>query len=93
MLNDYLLTVISNIGMISLIALSAYIILITGEISFGQQAYFATRTCIVIEHKLDLIKEVCENLFVLNNGKIISQGNPSLVLEQMAVIEAYIGKA
>ena len=40
MLNDYLLTIISNIGMISLIAISAYILLITGEISFGQQAYF-----------------------------------------------------
>ena len=40
MRNDYLLTVISNIGMISLIAISAYILLITGEISFGQQAYF-----------------------------------------------------
>jgi branched-chain amino acid transport system permease protein len=40
MLNDYLLTVISNIGMISLIALSAYLLLINGEISFGQQAYF-----------------------------------------------------
>ena len=40
MLNDYLLTVISNIGMISLIALSAYLLLITGEISFGQEAYF-----------------------------------------------------
>ena len=40
MLNDYLLTVISNIGVISLIAISAYILLITGEISFGQQAYF-----------------------------------------------------
>jgi len=40
MLNDYFLTVISNIGMISLIAISAYILLITGEISFGQQAYF-----------------------------------------------------
>ncbi len=40
MLNDYLLTVISNIGMISLLAISAYILLITGEISFGQQAYF-----------------------------------------------------
>ncbi len=40
MLNDYLLTVISNIGMISLIALSAYLLLISGEISFGQQAYF-----------------------------------------------------
>ena len=40
MLNDYLLTVISNIGMISLIALSAYLLLVSGEISFGQQAYF-----------------------------------------------------
>ena len=40
MLNDYLLTVISNIGMISMLAISAYILLITGEISFGQQAYF-----------------------------------------------------
>ena len=50
-----------------------------------------TRTCLVIEHKLDLIKEVCENLFVLNNGEIISQGIPSMVLEQPEVIEAYLG--
>ena len=50
-----------------------------------------TRTCVVIEHKLDLIKEVCENLFVLNNGEIISQGIPSMVLEQPEVIEAYLG--
>jgi branched-chain amino acid transport system permease protein len=40
MLNDYLLTIISNFGIISLIALSAYLLLISGEISFGQQAYF-----------------------------------------------------
>lgn len=39
-MNDYLLTIISNIGMISMLAISAYLILITGEISFGQQAYF-----------------------------------------------------
>ena len=50
-----------------------------------------TRTCVIIEHKLDLIKEVCENLFVLNNGEIISQGIPSMVLEQPEVIEAYLG--
>ena len=39
-MNDYLLTIISNIGIISMLAISAYLILITGEISFGQQAYF-----------------------------------------------------
>ena len=38
--NDYVLTIISNIGMISLIALSAYLLLVTGQISFGQQAFF-----------------------------------------------------
>ena len=38
--SDYVLTIISNIGMISLIALSAYLLLVTGQISFGQQAFF-----------------------------------------------------
>ncbi len=39
-MDDYVITVLSNIGMISFIALSAYLLLTTGEISFGQQAYF-----------------------------------------------------
>ena len=33
--------VLSNIGVISFVALSAYLLLLTGEISFGQQAFFA----------------------------------------------------
>ena len=40
-MDDYLVGVLSNIGVISFIALSAYLLLITGEISFGQQAFFA----------------------------------------------------
>ena len=39
-MDAYVITVLSNIGMISFIALSAYLLLLTGEISFGQQAYF-----------------------------------------------------
>ena len=39
-MDDYVITVLSNIGMIGFIALSAYLLLLTGEISFGQQAYF-----------------------------------------------------
>ena len=40
-MEEYLVQILSNIGMISFIALSAYLLLVTGEISFGQQAFFA----------------------------------------------------
>ncbi len=40
-MDPYLVSVLSNIGMISFIALSAYLLLLVGEISFGQQAFFA----------------------------------------------------
>lgn len=40
-MDDHLLGVVANIGLFSFLALSAYLILVTGDISFGQQAYFA----------------------------------------------------
>ena len=40
-MDGYFVSVLSNIGMFSFIALSAYLLLLTGEISFGQQAFFA----------------------------------------------------
>jgi branched-chain amino acid transport system permease protein len=40
-MDDYVVSVLSNIGMISFLALSAYLLLLIGEISFGQQAFFA----------------------------------------------------
>ncbi|HYY39243.1 MAG TPA: branched-chain amino acid ABC transporter permease, partial [Xanthobacteraceae bacterium] len=40
-MDDYLIGVLSNIGVISFVALSAYLLLLTGEISFGQQGFFA----------------------------------------------------
>ena len=40
-MDDYLVSVLSNIGIISFVALSAYLLLLTGEVSFGQQAFFA----------------------------------------------------
>ena len=36
----YLITVLTNVCLFSFIALSAYLILIVGEVSFGQQAFF-----------------------------------------------------
>ncbi|MGE0736538.1 MAG: branched-chain amino acid ABC transporter permease [Alphaproteobacteria bacterium] len=40
-MSDYLLGILCNIGLFSFLALSAYLLLVIGEISFGQQAFFA----------------------------------------------------
>ncbi len=39
-MDDYALGVLTNIGLVSFVALSAYLLLIGGEMSFGQQALF-----------------------------------------------------
>jgi len=39
-MDDYALGVLTNIGLFSFVALSAYLLLIAGEMSFGQQAFF-----------------------------------------------------
>ena len=40
-MDPFLISVLSNIGLFSFLALSAWLLLIGGEISFGQQSYFA----------------------------------------------------
>jgi branched-chain amino acid transport system permease protein len=39
-MDDYVVGVLTNIGLFSFLALSAYLLLIAGEMSFGQQAFF-----------------------------------------------------
>ena len=39
-MDDFLVGVLANIGIVSFVALSAYVLLLAGEVSFGQQAFF-----------------------------------------------------
>lgn len=40
-MDEHAVTILSNIGMLAFVALSAYVLLLAGLISFGQQAFFA----------------------------------------------------
>jgi len=50
------------------------------------------RTCIVIEHKMDMIASLCARVCVLNFGARIAEGTPEAVLNDPVVLEAYIGR-
>ncbi|MDD2497253.1 MAG: ABC transporter ATP-binding protein [Desulfitobacteriaceae bacterium] len=46
----------------------------------------------LIEHDMNLVMGICEEICVLNFGKIIAKGNPSTIRNNPQVIEAYLGK-
>ena len=48
--------------------------------------------CVVIEHKIDLISSLCERICVLDFGRVIADDTTEAVLEDEAVIAAYLGR-
>ncbi len=48
-------------------------------------------TIMIIEHLMKVVLNLCGKIFVLHQGALISEGTPDQVIEDEAVIEAYLG--
>lgn len=49
-------------------------------------------TILLIEHDMKLVSGICERLTVLNFGQVLAEGETSAVLNDPAVITAYLGE-
>jgi len=49
-------------------------------------------TILLIEHDMKLVSGICEELTVLNFGKVLAQGATTDVLNNPEVIKAYLGE-
>jgi len=46
----------------------------------------------LVEHHMDLVMSVCDDIVVLDFGKVIARGGPDHVREHPAVLAAYLGE-
>ena len=51
----------------------------------------AHMSVLIVEHHMDVVMSVCDRLYVLNFGEVISSGSSDVVRRDPAVIAAYLG--
>jgi len=49
-------------------------------------------TVLFIEHVMSAVTKLCHRVVVLNEGKLLSHGDPAAVMREEAVVKAYLGE-
>jgi len=51
------------------------------------------RTILLVEHKMDVVRELADRIVVLHNGALVADGEPDAVIAMPVVQQAYLGLA
>lgn len=51
------------------------------------------KTILLVEHKMDVVRELADRIIVLHNGSLVADGEPAAVIASPIVQEAYLGVA
>jgi branched-chain amino acid transport system ATP-binding protein len=49
------------------------------------------RTILLVEHKMDVVRELADRIIVLHNGQLVADGEPAEVIASPVVQQAYLG--
>jgi branched-chain amino acid transport system ATP-binding protein len=50
-------------------------------------------TILLVEHKMDVVRELADRIIVLHNGALVADGDPATVIASDVVQQAYLGTA
>jgi branched-chain amino acid transport system ATP-binding protein len=50
-----------------------------------------TKTILLVEHKMDVVRELADRIIVLHNGELVADGEPEAVIASPVVQQAYLG--
>ena len=51
------------------------------------------KTVLLVEHKMDVVRELADRIIVLHNGAMVAEGDPETVIASPVVQQAYLGLA
>ena len=46
---------------------------------------------LLVEHKMDVVRELADRIIVLHNGQLVADGEPAEVIASPVVQQAYLG--